>query len=311
MSGVGDAEPSGLPGAIQALAELGRAITATSRALLAIPGDDAATAFRCARPLDTALADLASLLVTVPKITGLGAPAQKVRERLDQSRADLTAKRADVASYRVTLDQFAQTEEELAEVSAEARELSDRITTLERQKKMVAEIPGLRAMVRTLEADIAALDAADAPEVSDRLATAVERLTSLTAHQRAVMSDKAADMVARAETAASELAGLRARADTAAADVARHESDAAALMAEHGDTLSMLAAWAKADLDLAEGMRKAFPTTGQTAESTLDRVRTELGAITHRLTELDDILGPLLAAHSRAYEQARQARSSS
>jgi phage-related protein len=119
-----------------------------------------------------------------------------------------------------------------------------------------------------------------------------------------------ANMVARAEAAASELAELRARSDTAAADIASHERDAAALMAEHGDTLSMLAAWGKADLDLAEGMRKALPTTGQTASSALDSVRTELGDITRRLTALDETLRPLLQAYSRAYEQARQPRSS-
>ena len=49
-----------------ALAQLGRVITRAASVLAAIPGNDEATAYRCARALDAALGDLAELLRTVP-----------------------------------------------------------------------------------------------------------------------------------------------------------------------------------------------------------------------------------------------------
>jgi DNA repair exonuclease SbcCD ATPase subunit len=306
VSGIQLAVPEHRTRAIRALAGLGRAITEASEALLAIPDDDKRTAYLCAGPLDTALADLASLLAAVPEIAGLGDPKAKVRESLDRSQAELSAERADVASHRVALDQLMETEGQLAEAATEAQELRDRIAALERVKRSVAEIPALRTMAAALEADIAVLDAADAPEVGERLASAIERLASVTEQQRATLSDEAATMIVRAETAASELGDLRARMDAAASEAARHEGETARLKAEHGDTLAMLAAWSRADLDLADGMRKAIPGTG---DSPLESLVGELGGITQRLTELDGILRPLLATHARAYEVARQIRS--
>lgn len=237
---------------------------------------------------------------------GLGDPAKAVRDRLDRSVAKLSAQYAELAAYRTTLGELAKTEAELTKAAAEADELRDRATALERDKRTAEQIPMLRAVVQDLEADIAALDVPDAADVGERLASAVARLAALTERQRDVLRGEAADAVARAERAASELAGLRARTDTAAADVARHESESEQLMAAHGDTLATLAAWSHADLDLAEGMREALPATNGTV---LENLHSELEGITKRLTGLDEILGPLLTTHARAYERARQIRS--
>ena len=57
-------------------------------------------------------------------------------------------------------------------------------------------------------------------------------------------------------------------------------------------------------------MRFSARTILSTGGSPLEIVRGELDGIIQRLTELDGILGPLLAAHARAYEEARQIRSS-
>jgi chromosome segregation ATPase len=307
MSSTQQAVPEHRARAIQALAELGRAIAEAYEALRAIPDDDRKTAYLCTRRLNPALAELASLLTAVPVITGLGDPGPEARKSLDRSQAELSAQRADVASYRATLDQLKETEGQSAEASAEAQKLRDRIDVLERVKRSVVELPDLRTTADALEAEVAGLDVAEASEVGERLAVAIERIASVTEQHRAALSNEAAALVAKAEAAARELGALRARADAAASDVARYEDEAAQLKAEHGDTLPMLAAWSRADLDLADGMRTAIPSTGERA---LESVRGELDAITKRLTDLDGILHPLLNAHADAYVEARQIRSS-
>jgi len=305
MSGGEGATPGTRSGAKEAMAALGGAVTSAAEALRAIPADDEATAYRCLRDLDSALDGLADLLRSVPRIAQLGDPAPAVKNRLERSRTELAAKRADLATLRSALDGLAQTETELDEITLQAGRLQDRVAELERVQRTAAEIPGLRALAQALEQDVATLDAADAPEVSARLAAAVGRLAALTERQRATMGEDAAGVVDRAETAAKELAELQARRDTAAGDLARLESEAAQLLAEHGDTLPMLAAWSKADVDLAEGLRTAILTTGGTV---LESLHAELSGINQRLTELDEVLGPLLTKHTRAYEEARKDR---
>lgn len=294
------------PGAKEAVVELGDAVIRAAVALQAIPADDEAAAYACLRDLDAALAGLAELLRSVPHVTRLGDPGPALNERLQRSQAELAAGQADLANYRVVLDELAELEKHRDETTAEARQLQDRVTELERLQRTAAEIPGLRVMADALEREVAALDAADVPEVDARLAAAVGQLAALTLSQRAVMSEAAADMARQAEAAAGELAELQAERDTSAAELARLEGDAALLAAERKETLPMLAAWAKADLDLADSLRTVVLGTGGT---TLDSVRAELAGIGRRLTELDDVLGPVLAAHTEAYEQARQPRS--
>jgi DNA repair exonuclease SbcCD ATPase subunit len=306
MSGTRETAPEHRVRAMRSLAELGEAITAASAALLAIPDDDRRTAYLCAEPLDAALTGLTALLEAAPEITGLGAPKSRVRESLDHSREELSTMRAEVAAHRAVLDQLMETQEQFADASIEARELRDRIAALERVKHSVAEIPALREAAAGLEADVAALDAADATAVAERLASAVERLALLSEQQRSALSDDAGAMIVRAESAASELSDLRARADAAAAETARHEDEAAQLKAAHGDTLAVLAAWSRADLDLADGMRQTIPGTSDNPTRSL---LGELDGITQRLRELDGVLGPLLDVHASAYEEARKTRS--
>jgi Skp family chaperone for outer membrane proteins len=129
----GDASDSGGPDV--ALGELGRAISRAADALAALPANDTATAYRCARALDAAFGDLADLLRSVPGIVGLGDPGRKVSERLEQQRAELARRRSEIAAYRAKLDDLAETERSLAEKTAEADRLRERASELERAER--------------------------------------------------------------------------------------------------------------------------------------------------------------------------------
>ena len=301
-------EYSGAPGsenADAALAQLGRAITRAADALAAIPSGDEATAYRCARALDAALGDLTDLLRTVPRIAGLGDPGPRVSGRLDQRRAELATRREEAAAYRAKLDELADTERSMAEVTAEADRLRERVTELERAKRLASEIPGLRAQMKVLEEAAAAAGTADAPEIGGRIAAAAAQLTALTGRQREAIGEEADQRVADAERAAGELNEQRARRDAAAADLARRESEAAQLAAEHREMMPVLTAWSQADADLADGLSAAGLEADGNAVIT---VANELNGIRQRLTELDTSLQSLLAKHAKAYEDARQVR---
>jgi DNA repair exonuclease SbcCD ATPase subunit len=302
MSGHGAAIGGGLDAA---LGELGRAITRTADALVAIPSDDDATAYRCARALDTAFGDLTSLLQTVPGIIGLGDPGRAVSERLEQRRTELAARRVEVATYREKLDDLAETERSLAEVTAEADRLRQRVGELERAKRLASEIPSLRTKMKALEETVAAANAADTSEIGARIKQAADQLAALTRRQREAIGEEADELVVGAERAARELDEQRARRDAAAADLAKRESEAAQFAAEHAETLPILTAWSQADADLADGLRAAGLGAGGSA---LETVVTELNGIRDRLTNLDNSLRPLLADHAKAYEDARQVR---
>lgn len=304
MSGYSSAVPgSGEPDA--ALAELGRAITRAADALAALPSDDDATAYRCARPLDAALGDLAALLRTVPGIAALGDPGPAVSKRLERGRAELETRREDVRAYRAKLDDLAETERNLAELTAEASRLREQVSELERVQRLAGEIPGLRIQVRILEEAVAAAGAADAAEIGTQIAAAARQFAALTGRQREAIGAEADMSVADAEQAARELDEQRARRDAARADLAKCESDRAQLAAEHRETLPVLTAWSQADADLAEGLRATGFGTGLSA---LETVAAELTSIRERLTDLDNALRPLLADHAEAYEKARQLR---
>lgn len=304
MSGhSGTSMNSGGPDA--ALAELGRAITRAADALTAIPGDDDATAYRCARALDAAFGDLPELLRTVPEIIGLGDPGRAVSERLEQRRAELVARRGEVAAYRERLDDLAKIERDLAEVTVEAGQLRERVNALERAKRLASEIPGLRVTMKALEEAVAAADAADAPEIGARIAEAADQFAALTRRQREAIGEDADKLVADADNAARELGEQRARRDAAAADLAKRKSEAAQLATEHSEMLPVLTTWSKADADLADGLRAAGFAAGASA---LESVEAELNSIRQRLTDLDNSLRSLLADHAKAHEDARQVR---
>jgi DNA repair exonuclease SbcCD ATPase subunit len=287
------------------LAELGRVISRAAEALATIPSDDDATAYRCSRALDAAFSDLTALLRTVPAVVGLGDPGRAVSERLEQRRAELAARRDEITAYREKLDDLAEAERNHAELTTEVSSLRERVTELERVKRLVSEVPGLRTQVKILEEAVAAAGVADASEVGQRIEQAVGQLAALTGRQREVIGEEADILVAGAEKAAKELAEQRARRDGAAADLAKRESQAAQLAAEHREMLPVLTAWTQADADLAEGLRAA---DFGAADSVLETVVTELTAIRQRLTDLDNSLRPLLADHAEAYEDARQVR---
>jgi DNA repair exonuclease SbcCD ATPase subunit len=300
---MGGASSSGEPDA--ALAELGRAITRAADALATIPSDDDATAYRCSRALDAAFGDLTALLRSVPGIVGLGDPGRAVSERLEQRRAELAAGRGEVTAYQEKLDDLAETERNHAELTAQAGSLGERISELERVKRLASEIPGLRTQVKVLEEAVAAADVADASEIGTRIVEAAGRLAALTGRQREVLGEEADTLVADAEMAARELDEQRARRDAAATDMAKCESEATQLAAEHLGMLPVLTAWSQADADLAEGLRAAGFGAGGSA---LETVVTELTSIRQRLTDLDNGLRPLLADHAEAYEEARRVR---
>lgn len=304
MSGYSGAVPgSGEPDA--ALAELGRAISRAANALTALPGDDDATAYRCARSLDAALPDLAELLRAVPGIAALGDPGTAVSKRLEQGRAELATRQEDIRAYRAKLDELAETERNLAELTAEASRLRERVSELERVQRLAGEIPGLRIQVQVLGEAVVAAGVADAPVIDAQIAAAARQFAALTGRQREAIGAEADTIVADAEQAARELDQQRARRDAALADLAKRESEAAQIATEHRETLPVLTAWTQADADLAEGLRAAGFGTGLSA---LETVTTELTGIRQRLTDLDNTLRPLLADHAEAHEKARQAR---
>jgi chromosome segregation ATPase len=302
-------EHSGTPGgedADAALAQLGRAITRAASALAAIPADDEATAYRGARALDAALGDLAELLRTVPRVAALGDPGPRVSQRLEQRRAELATARDEITKYREQLDDLLEIARNLADVTTESTRLRDRVVELERAQRLAGEIPGLRVRMKTLEEAVAAAGAADAPEIGARIAAAARQFAALTGRQREAIGAEADTLVAAADLAAAELDEQRVRRDTAAADLERRETDAAQLAADHREMLPVLTAWTQADADLADGLQAVGLGTGGSA---LQTVRTELDGIRQRLADLDELLRPLLAAHARAYEDARQVRS--
>ena len=288
-----------------ALAELGRAITRAADAVVAIPDDDEATAYRCARALDAAFGDLTELLRTVPGIVRLGDPGPRISERLEQRRAELATRRSEASAYRVKLDDLAESDRSLAEVTEEAGRLRARVGELERAKRLASEIPGLRTRAKALEEAVAAVGAADAPEIGVRIAEAADQFVALTERQREVIAEEADKLVAGAQRAARELDEQRARRDAAAADRAKHENETAQLAAEHSETLPILTAWSQADADLADGLRTAGFGAGGDA---LHIVATELNGIRQRLADLDNSLRPMLAEHAKAYEDARRVR---
>jgi chromosome segregation ATPase len=299
-------EASGSEGADAALAQLGRAITRAADAVAALPSNDEATAYRCARALDAALGDLTELLRSVPRIAELGDPGPKVSERLEQRRAELATRHGQVTAYREQLDDLAETGQDLTIVTAEVARLRERISELERAKRLASEIPGLRTQMKVLEEAVTAADAADAPEIGARIAAAAEQFAALTERQREAIGREADERVADADRAASELDEQRARRDAAAADLQRRETEAVQLAADHRDMMPVLTAWSQADAHLANGLSAAGFGAGGSA---LETVVNELNGIRQRLTGLDESLQPLLAKHAKAYEDARQVRS--
>jgi chromosome segregation ATPase len=296
--------PAAADGPEAALAGLGRAITRAAGALAEPPGDDA-TAYRCARALDAAFGELTALLRTVPEIVGLGDPGRVVSERIEQCRSELASRGDEAAAYRQRLDDLEESERDLAGVTAEAGRLRAQIGELDRAQRLATEIPALRARVAALTEAVAAADAADAPEVSARIAAAAGQLAALTARQREAIGEEAGQLAATAEKAAAELEELRGRRDATVAELAQRESEAAQLDDACRETLPTLTAWRQADADLAGGLA----AVGLEADaSALETVMTELDGIRERLGRLDDALRSLLAEHASAYEQARQVR---
>lgn len=297
---VGGASNSGGPDA--ALGELGRAITRAADALVALPSNDAATAYRCARALDAAFDDLTDLLQTVPSIVGLGDPGRKVSERLEQRRGELATRRGEITAYRAKLDDLAETERSLEEKTAEADRLRERISELERTQQLALEIPGLRTHVKALEEAVTAAGVADTPEIRVRISEAVGKLATLSEQQREAIGEGADKLVADAQKAARELGDQQVCRD-ATADLAKRESEAAQSAADQSEMISVLTAWSQADADLADGLQAAGFGTGG---NTLETVQTELNGVRDRLIDLDNRLGPLLREHARAYEEARR-----
>jgi len=283
-----------------ALAELGCAVTRAADALAQVAGDDDATAYRCARALDAAFGDLNELLRAVPGIVELGDPGTVVSKRLAERQAELAARRAEVVASRVKLDDLVESEQRLADVTAEANQLNKRISDLERAERLASEIPKLRIRLKALEESVTAVGVADSLEIGARIAEAASQFAAMTERQREAIGAQADTLVARAETATRELAEEQARRDAASADLAKRESDAAQLAAEHREMQPALAAWSKADADLAGGLRAAGFSA---SESALQSVEAELCSIRQRLTDVDNSLRSLLADHAKALEE--------
>ena len=287
-----------------ALAELGRAITRAADAVVAIPDDDEATAYRCARALDAAFGDLTELLRTVPGIVRLGDPGPRISERLEQRRAELATRRSEASAYRVKLDDLAESDRSLAEVTEEAGRLRARSVSLSVQsgwhRRSLACAPGRRPWKKRSRRS--------ARPTPRRSACGSRRRPSVRRADRAAAgSDRRGGRQAGRGRAEGRQGTheQRARRDAAAADRAKHENETAQLAAEHSETLPILTAWSQADADLADGLRTAGFGAGGDA---LHIVATELNGIRQRLADLDNSLRPMLAEHAKAYEDARRVR---
>ncbi len=170
---------------------------------------------------------------------------------------------------------------------------------------MMAELPALRAAVAALEDGIAQSPDRDAEEVASRFSAALRALADLTISQRSVLGADLSAMTDEVESTAKQVAQQREELAELTAQLAAQAAVAEELKAETGQHLPALALHLEADSKLTDGLDAAAIPAGP---SSVDRMKTAIDAIANRLADLDQTLKPLLAAHSLAYEQARQIR---
>jgi hypothetical protein len=302
-------DPAGLSASasdpVTALTELSEAVGRAAIALAAAPATDDETAYRYFRVLDPALNQLAALLQAVPGIVNLADAGPLLTSRVNAAVTQLGAERTQIEAARQALLSLQELQSEIRDSAAEHANLCAWIDELELARQSSEEIPGLRERLTELESAVSGAAAADAGELTARMAAAAQQLRALTDRQREVLGAQVAKLIAEADAAALELEDLTRLAAATSADLAARKEQADLLKAEQEQHLPALAARRQADADLAAGLLSASLPGGGVA---LEQVRSALDDLGRQLNRLEDQLRPLLAEHARASADARNAR---
>ena len=128
---------------------------------------------------------------------------------------------------------------------------------------------------------------------------------TLSKRQRAVLGEQTSKFIADTKAADQTLEKVQASRHATEAELSARSEQAEQVTAELDRGHAALTAWCQADADLADALSVAGLPTGASA---LPRIRAELSAISERLSDMDRQLQPALAAHARAYQEARSIR---
>jgi chromosome segregation ATPase len=296
-----------LTGSAGALVALDHAIAWAQESLRAQAAeDDEVAALRLVIELDDALAGLRKLLDLVPGIVEIASPGRKVHDRIADRQAQVDRLHGELAAQRAALDEVGDLEQQLAAIEAERDQLAARVSMLERRDQLAAELPALQARLAAVQEAVDDATDAQADQLASGLAAAAGRLAELTTEQRTLVGTELAGLIDDAAAAGAALADETRRHDEVAAEITSRRTEAEQLQHELEHTVSELVQYQRADEAVADGL-----TIGGVplADSALARVREALAEITQRLSNLDDLLKPLLEGHARAYADARRVRS--
>lgn len=295
-----------LTGPAAALAVLRHAMAWAAASLPAeiSEGNDVA-ALECVIGLDDVLAQLAGLLEVLPGIVAAASPGRAVEERIAERRAVLDRERSRLAAERSALAAAGDIERQLSQAEAERDQIQAQVNMLERQQQLAAELPAMRAVLDKLRTATDAATADSADEIAGGLVAVIRTLTDLTESQRDLLGPDLSRLTDEAASAGQALAAERQRCEDLRAETAGCLAEADRLRQEAEQVIPGLELCRQADQALADGLTVgAVPSAG----SELERVRSELAAVTVMLTRLDDLLKPLLAEHARAYADALRIR---
>lgn len=292
------------PGAVAPLTALGRAAD-WAREILSETGGDEDTALDHVIALYDTLPKVTRLMDLIPALVKAASPGAEVSERLAAARAELDAQQVALTVERERIEQARDLEERARELAAERASLVERIERLKRSQRVERELPALRERAAQLEAVVPQTRAADGDEVLRALGEAVRIVRELSEEQRSLLEEENGQLVSAVATAAETIRDEQDRRDKLVAELEQKEREAEQLRAEGEQRLPGLRARSQADEELLAGMSMTELPMG---ESAIERVRTELSEIEHRVENAEKILKPLLQQHARAYEEARKIR---
>lgn len=287
------------------LLALRRVITDASKALLADVGDDDVAAINCVLAMEDALGDLSDLLGLVPSLLDIASLGPRVDERVAARCHEVERQHAELMRQRAALDADRELAGQLDQIKAEQEQIAGRIADLTRVKQITEELPALRATLRTLEQSTTTAQETEAEQVSADLTAAARALASLTERQRSAVGAELSAMTDAVETAVRQTAEQREQLADLKDRLAAQIAEAQELKNATDTDLPALQLHVQADAELVSGLDNAGLGNG---DLRVDRVKGALADVAQRLADLDTNLRPLLIAHARAYEQARQIR---
>jgi chromosome segregation ATPase len=298
-------EALSLPGPQAAFSGLRFAVVWTTETLEAQLGQDDAAAIRCVQELAKALSELEKLFSLVPGLIELASPGGPVTERIVARQAELAAQYAQLAEERQALEALQEMEDSLRKGEHERSQLRAQIRDLERSQQLIQELPNLRGRLEELQAVTSDTQGRDGETVVADLSAAAQRLLELTENQRKLLDSESRALLSSIEAAETRLTRAHDDRDKRAAELATRLAEADELRHEQEETLPALQAHRQADAALADALSTAGLTTG---ESGIQRVRAALAEVETQLAAIDGLLRPLMAEHTRAYEEERQIR---